>query len=188
MIMDHLKCSAPVTEKISESNESVVTPFAQSEMVDTFLHGINLRLANDLVRNFVALATELPKTVIDSITDLTDTQREAWKNQVVPHAKAAIESMMEKLSRYRYERHWSPVHNALIHLPKDELAHVAEALVNLNSFQKKVSMDDETVGGPRDVAVISKGDGLIWIKRKHYFDRELNEHYFENLSQSLTGA
>jgi len=28
----------------------------------------------------------------------------------------------------------------------------------------------ETVAGPIDVAIISKGDGLIWIKRKHYFD------------------
>lgn len=36
------------------------------------------------------------------------------------------------------------------------------------------------VGGPIDVAVISKGDGLIWIKRKHYFDRDLNQHFFSN--------
>ena len=38
-------------------------------------------------------------------------------------------------------------------------------------------MDSETVGGPIDVAVISKGDGFIWIKRKHYFDPKLNPHF-----------
>jgi hypothetical protein len=35
----------------------------------------------------------------------------------------------------------------------------------------------ETVAGPIDVAVISKGDGFIWIKRKHYFSPELNPHF-----------
>jgi len=41
-------------------------------------------------------------------------------------------------------------------------------------------MASETVGGPIDVAVISKGDGFIWIKRKHYFSPELNHHFFDN--------
>ncbi len=41
-------------------------------------------------------------------------------------------------------------------------------------------MDAETVGGPIDVAVISKGDGFIWIKRKHYFSPELNPQFFAN--------
>ena len=26
--------------------------------------------------------------------------------------------------------------------------------------------------------IISKGDGLIWYRRKHYFDPALNQHYF----------
>jgi len=62
-------------------------------------------------------------------------------------------------------------------LPKDELAAVAEALVNLTVFKRRVSMDVETVGGPVDVAVLSKGDGFVWIKRKHYFRPELNPQF-----------
>ena len=57
---------------------------------------------------------------------------------------------------------------------------MAESLVNLTCLRKKISMDDETVGGPIDVAVISKGDGLIWIKRKHYFQLDYNKHFFTN--------
>jgi hypothetical protein len=63
-------------------------------------------------------------------------------------------------------------------LPKSELAAMAEALVNLTSFKRKVSMELETVGGPIDVAVISKGDGFIWVKRKHYFTKEMNPRFF----------
>ena len=70
---------------------------------------------------------------------------------------------------------------AVVHgLPKDELAAMAESLINLTSFKRRVSMEEETVAGPIDVAVISKGDGFIWIKRKHYFQPELNQQFFEN--------
>jgi hypothetical protein len=57
---------------------------------------------------------------------------------------------------------------------------MAESLVNLTSFKRRVTMDPETVGGPIDVAVISKGDGFIWIKRKHYFKPDLNHQFFSN--------
>lgn len=56
---------------------------------------------------------------------------------------------------------------------------MAEALVNLTSFKRRVSSSLETVGGPVDVAVITKGDGFIWIRRKHYFNAELNHHFFQ---------
>ena len=64
-------------------------------------------------------------------------------------------------------------------LPKEELAEMAETLVSLTSFKRRMTPEAETVGGPIDVAVISKGDGLVWVKRKHYFDRNLNLRYFE---------
>ena len=41
-----------------------------------------------------------------------------------------------------------------------------EALVYVTSLKRKVSSASETVSEPIDVAVISKGDGFVWIKRK----------------------
>jgi hypothetical protein len=57
---------------------------------------------------------------------------------------------------------------------------MAESLVNLTSFKRKFSRDAETVGGPIDVAVISKADGFVWIKRKHYFAKDLNPQFLTN--------
>lgn len=73
-----------------------------------------------------------------------------------------------------------PILAAMSVLPKDELALMAESLVNLTSFKRRITFDAETVGGPIDVAVISKGDGFIWIKRKHYFEAEKNPHFLRN--------
>lgn len=72
-------------------------------------------------------------------------------------------------------------------LPKDEMASLAESLVALTSLHRKVSTEVETVGGPTDVAVISKNDGFIWIKRKHYFDPKLNPHFRLNYLRDLGG-
>jgi ribosomal protein L3 len=72
-------------------------------------------------------------------------------------------------------------------LPKDELANLAESLVALTSLHRKVSRDLETVGGPIDVAIISKGDGFIWVKRKHYFRPELNAHFQLNYLREIGG-
>ena len=53
--------------------------------------------------------------------------------------------------------------------------------VSLTALKRRVSLEEETVGGPIDVAVVvSKGDGLIWIRRKHYFDPALNQSYIAN--------
>jgi len=69
-------------------------------------------------------------------------------------------------------------------LPKDELASMAEALVSLTSLKRRMTMgEQETVGGPIDVAVISKGDGLVWVKRKHYFHKDLNPQFFAKYYQ-----
>ncbi len=65
-------------------------------------------------------------------------------------------------------------------MPKDELAEMAETLVNLTAFKRRMSPTPESVGGPVDVAILSKGDGFVWVKRKHYFQSELNQHFFAN--------
>ena len=42
-----------------------------------------------------------------------------------------------------------------------------------------VTKPSETVGGPVDVAVITKNEGLVWIKRKLFFDPGLNSRYLQ---------
>ena len=84
------------------------------------------------------------------------------------------------MSNYRQERFIQPVVRIVEGLPQSDLAAMAESLVNLTSFRRHVTPDAETVGGPIDVAVISRGDGFVWIKRKHYFQPELNPHFFRN--------
>ena len=91
-----------------------------------------------------------------------------------------LNKLHTNLKGERWKHFVSPVLSVVAALPKAELASMAESLVNLTSMKRHVSSVSETVGGPIDVALISKGDGLVWIKRKHYFDKDLNYHFFAN--------
>ena len=76
-----------------------------------------------------------------------------------------------------------PIVDIVSSLPKDELASMAESLVNLTKFKRRVTPERETVGGPIDVAVITKGDGFVWVKRKHYFEPGLNPRVISRYSR-----
>lgn len=74
----------------------------------------------------------------------------------------------------------NPTVNALRTLSKEDLAELAENLIYLTFLKRRTSSSVESVGGAVDVAIISKGDGFIWKKRKHYFEKDLNQHFFQN--------
>lgn len=72
-----------------------------------------------------------------------------------------------------------PILQSVASLPIEELALLAESMINITSLRRKVALDVNigTVGGPIDVAIISKGDGFVWVKIKYYFDLSYNLQY-----------
>lgn len=176
-----LKYRCVATERIDASTPSIIKPFAQSEMVDTFLNGISPAFELKLMQDVVKVLLESPDAIIDGMPGVGKQRKKAYKERVRPVSIEAAKSIVHRLRAHRRTKHLTPILQSIEFLPKNELAHVAASLVNLSSFQKRMSIsEDETVGGPIDVAVISKGDGFVWIDRKHYFKPALNQHYFRN--------
>ena len=84
-----------------------------------------------------------------------------------------MKHLSDALKNYRMSN-FVPIINLMIALPKTEMASMAESLVNITSLKRRISMQEETVGGPVDVAVISKKDGFVWIKKKQYYPAAIN--------------
>jgi hypothetical protein len=95
---------------------------------------------------------------------------------------ALVKSTSDSLSEAWFERarkeHAYPLRRVLGSLPVDEMADLAKTLVNLQSLKEKVTKPSATVGGPIDVAIITKHEGLVWKKRKLFFEPEINPRYF----------
>ena len=63
------------------------------------------------------------------------------------------------------------------------MGHLAESLLVLEALRERVTSPSESVGGPIDVAAITKAEGLIWLKRKHFFEPELNLRYLNRIKR-----
>ena len=168
------------TAELENDRRAIVFPFAQRDMVDLLMLGVH-PLMHDTLINSVPDAMEVfGQHFLDRVEGkLNAADFRALKNDM-PYVKRAVHDAFVALIQGEIDSsHITPIMSVVASLPKEELADMAETLVNLTSFRRRITPDPESVGGPVDVAVISPGDGLVWLKRKHYFPRELNSRYFE---------
>lgn len=162
---------------ISNHNPGAIRPFAQTDVIDTILTGIDPSLESIYLKNFEALINKYNQTIIENIRSrdklLVAQIQQLDLMQIVTTFRDDNQLAMKK-------QYIEPLMNAVSTLSKEDLAEMAESLIYLTYLKRRITFAEESVGGPVDVAVISKGDGFIWIKRKHYFKQELNQHFFEN--------
>lgn len=163
-------------------NYPVIIPFAQGDMISTFLEGIDPNLQIFSIHALEGILQNYFEDIINEAKKSDSNKQPDFINQINKHFNQTKQSLLEKYNQrmieFGREYHIKPILSTVSILPKDELAAMAEALVSLTSLKRRVTTDAETVGGPTDVALISKGDGFIWIKRKHYFSAELNRDFF----------
>jgi hypothetical protein len=170
--------------RVTATETGCVYPFAQRDLVTTFMEGIDPNF-DSFIQNAVRdlMMDKYPALISQALGGVPGFDNVALREKLAEVGAGVLEGFANATTRFRHEKHISPITNAVGFLPKDDLAALAESLVNLTSLKKRVTLDTETVGGPIDVVVISKGDGLVWMKRKHYFRPELNPHFFTNYFQ-----
>lgn len=160
------------SDKIDHDTPASVRAFAQTSMTDTFALGLSIDAYSSLmVAVKEELANFLPEVAAASGGDFT---KIADPITLVQATKDKISDAV--LGRARQD-HALPLRRVIGSLPVGEMAELAETLITLQSLKEKVTKPSETVGGPVDVAVITKHEGLVWIKRKHFFDSGINSRY-----------
>ncbi len=63
---------------------------------------------------------------------------------------------------------------AVAAMPLADAIGLAEFMVNVTSGYTHFLLGPDTVGGPTEVASMSRHEGFRWINRKHYYDPRLN--------------
>ena len=145
----------------------VVETFAQDRMIRTFLTGMDPYLTRFMYGETLELSLRVATDIIRRIPNLSDSDRQAMFDDYSRNNLGfAIREFFGTIAAYQEQVHTRPIYRAVSVLPKKELGETAAALINLNSFQQKVMHSIETVGGPVDVAVITRNGGLEFIKHK----------------------
>ncbi len=159
---------------ISETMPSAIQPLAQDDVMQTFLFGINDQFLEYLAR-------EIPSQIAESVSKMDDSLFVSGKKEEVLQKLSGVTgNILQHMQDTAATNFMMPIFGSVASLPIEELGLLAESMINITSIRRKVALDDNvgTVGGPIDVAIISKGDGFIWLKRKHYFDRKYNPQFF----------
>lgn len=171
-----LRRAGPETDVIGRKNDISLNAFAQREMTQVFMEGIDQENWNFIRTSLSGIFNGLPEVIAKHL----GVDKEDQKIKDLSKAlKDTLRQFYGDLKDHTKEKFTDPVLEAIRHLEKNDLASMAESLVAITALKRRVTLGAETVGGPIDVAVISKGDGFIWIKRKHYFDIELNRSFMQ---------
>jgi hypothetical protein len=149
---EHVRRVSGEPEEVSPSQPALIIPLAQDDQTRLFMEGVHPTVKDFFIGNIKGL------------------QREAKLEE------AAAKRLLRRLDDH-INAHGQSVVDAVRFLPKPELAEFARALISFTGFRLRMSLSDESVGEPIDVAVISRGEGLVWVHRSHYFPPELNPHF-----------
>ncbi len=138
--------------RIDLEDSAIVLPLAQSDMIDMFYRGIDPQLEE-----------KLDGIVTRCVSHFLNRNGDKPAPALIEKASKGFRKALEEEIDGKYRR---PLMAAVDALPRHDLAKMAETLVSLTAFRKRMSVDEkETVGGAIDVAVLSKGEGFVWVKR-----------------------
>jgi hypothetical protein len=140
--------SQPAVQEVSARRPAIVATFAENGSAKTFMEGIDPGIR----QWFVGMAKQ-QGVQLGLGPSYSDQLNDELKLQINQRAESII--------------------TAVSYLPKAGLAEFAESLVRITALSLRMSMAPETVGEPIDVAVLSRSDGLVWVKRTPYFPRDL---------------
>jgi hypothetical protein len=162
-----IKRTEASVDAIDTEIRSKIRVFADSEVTNAFIRGIDFNLERRIYGTVRLLLHGLVDQVIGAFSDTDPAKREAVRQQfqgsLVPQYFEALRGMM---GEYQQAAFINPVLRVLEIAAKAELAETAKELVSLNVFKKRIMAQKQTVGGAIDVAVISRENGFQWWTRQ----------------------
>ena len=167
-----VRSERPVTKRVSGDRHALIEPLGQTAAVEALLQGIHPKYQ----RRVDDTLGKLPQTLSGWVRDFLlkeNVDISEYVTELRDSMAIVINQSLGQLLNVR-ERNPLPIYEMIADLPTPELVNAAESLVSLTALHQRVGPDIETVGLPVDVAVASRSDGFVWVRRKRYFQPELN--------------
>ena len=173
-----LKLTCDTSYKVSETKGSCVAPFAQTDVANTMVRGVDDTLRQQFYTQYKYSVSLMKEELLKGLeaAGAPDKLMKVVSGIDMEKYQALYQKSMNEYIDTNYV---NKLLDMVESLGKEDLGDMAENLVRMTCLKRHITTDEETVGGPVDVAVITKGDGFVWLKRKHYFSADINHRYFE---------
>ena len=154
-------------DRIDGETRSKIRVFADSEVTNAFIRGIDFNLERRVYGALNMLMHGLVDQVIGAFPNadpvVKEDIRRQFQSNYIPQYFDAFRGI---IGDYQQHAYINPVLRVLEIASRTELAETARELVSLNVFKKRIMAQKQTVGGAIDVAIISREGGFQWHSRQ----------------------
>ena len=167
-------------ESVTTDDRAFICPFAQTDVMMTLMKGVAPDLFEVIDSQHKKSMQKVKDGIVEKLTEANVSQEVI--NKVVESTLDKIqEEFQENVLDYIQEEYIDGIIDAVDSFSIDDMANMGESLISVTNLQRHISSSDESVGGPIDVAVITRSEGFIWIKHKDWFRQDLNPNtrFFE---------
>ncbi|MCH5231223.1 MAG: hypothetical protein J1F43_05445 [Muribaculaceae bacterium] len=158
-----LKYDIEEISEISHTSSAEIRPFAQTDVMLTLMKGVSPQSDQE----YRDATIELEDGVINEIMSLLE--KENVSPKIIKKVKNLTyekvhERYIDRIDAFAHENFISGVVTALDFFNLEEMAKMAENLIAVTNLQRHISSSEESVGGPIEVAILTKTGGFKWIK------------------------
>jgi hypothetical protein len=173
------------------SASAFMLPYAVQNEMNTLLNGIHPLMYQELlnsipmplVQGAEGITVGLVPKIIEILQESQDIDEESKEKLVDAIGQQSEEIMSEvRETLHSFFSHYSRrelFRNSVTSLPLNEITDLARFLVSTEANMMHWTSDENTVGGPVDVAIITKEDGFVWVDTKQSYDPMKNPRHMD---------
>jgi hypothetical protein len=160
---------------ISDENPVAICPFAQQDVVKSLLRGLHVDYS-EIISNAMS---DIFRPFGNDIFKLNEDDKDFEDFNSVDFClmlkEVKVNDLVQKFNnaniRYlnKKQRKWE---KKLKDYDLLAMAALAQSLIDLTGFHRILTFSPEGVGGPVDLAVITKNEGFTWLSRKSWYHRK----------------
>ena len=167
------------SDNITTTNSASIIPFAQCDTMLSLMRGIHPLMLDTVIQKQEASLEDTKEKLLEAAKAAGITESQLAKLTDAVNVDEAVEKYRQELVGFYRNTFIDGVVDAVESFNVEDMVDMAESFISITNLQRHISSSEESVGGPVDVAVITKSEGFVWVKHKQWFQQEMNPQMVE---------
>ena len=151
-------------QAISDKRESAVFALGMPYIIDSIKYGIQEERIDPISRQFPCM-----------LTDMLYKVGRFEQAQIIDRGRITCK-VQEQIQEYKV-KHYSKWLEVIKKYDLRDMAALAENLIKATALHRKITFQQENVGGLVDLALITRNDGFQWLNRKSWYEPSRGGQY-----------
>lgn len=152
-------------EQIDRNNTATICPFAQKDVIHSLLKGLRPDLHDYIVDMMADKASSIKNDILNTLVE-QGVSRDVIDKVAALDVNDVRQKFVGQLAQKIQDSSISGVVDAVESFNVADMAKMAESLISVTNLHRHFSSSEESVGGPVNVAVITKTEGFVWLSHK----------------------